>query len=928
MPVLFDVINMNEIIKEYTGKSPAITQENANHGFSISGLKNHISSNILKEYTMSLSPAANMHRKGAMHLHDSAGGPWSAYCRGLDLLQIIMEGIKNPVGTSSAPAKHFDVICDHIVNSLYISQNEWEGAQAFSNADTLLAPFVANDGLTQREVEQGIQRMVFNLSYPLRAAFQTPFTNLSFDLTCPEHMRNEPAIIGGLSTEDTYGDFQDEMDMINIAFLDVMLQGDKDGNPHTFPIPTYSITKDFNWNCPVTDKLFELTAKFGLPYFMNYCLVRETPIIKMDDNGQIRRTNLLTIKPGQKIWTPEGFCEVIERHDITVDKTIQFEFSNGAVTSCTPEHQFPTSEGLKEATDIGIDDLIEINNESYDTNNGTFEHGRFLGLYIAEGWNDNKTQIFFPNKDIELINFYENFAKNVFCTHVSSRIRDNGVIGLTVNSKSIIGFINDFIFGNDAKSKRLNNKIFNMSKEFRKGVLVGWLEGDGHLMLDGVSMSRQLIKDMHDLASSIGIQTSMSLPVGNNQSQTKFSNLRILASSHDWLNNSPKGDIGSSKTIFERDDKYYVRVVSKKIDSKEKQVIDIKINNNSRIFTLANGILTHNCGSGLDPSSQRAMCCRLQMDLNAVIEASKGGLWNSGVQTGSLSVVTINLAQLGYLAKTRTETEKEMIEYFYHRLDTLLDIVRLHNVWKREKIIEGFEMGLMPFTKNYLPNFDSFFSTIGVVGGNEMTLNMFGNPIYECNYFVDDVLSYIHKYVRYLTKAYGYPWNLEETPAEGCSHSLALKDRKKYPNIITQGSGDSAFYTNSTHIYVGDNVGLADSLRIQEQFKRHYSGGTLFHIFMGEGSPNPGGIKDLIKNICTKTKLPYMAFTKAYSICPNCGMSDDLSGTCPTCKGETSVFDRVTGFYRPVKSWGSGKQAEFKLRNRFDKDIQDLDLNW
>ena len=603
LPVL-QVTNMNEIIKAYMSKSSITARENSNYGFSISGLKNQISSHILREYTMSLSPAAHMHRKGALHLHDSTGGPWSAYCRGLDLLQIIMEGIKNPVGTSSAPARHFDVMCDHIVNSLYISQNEWEGAQAFSNADTLLAPFVANDGLTQKEVTQNIQRLVFNLSYPLRAAFQTPFSNLSFDLTCPEHMRNEPAIIGGMPIGDTYGDFQDEMDMINIAFLDVMLAGDRDGNPHTFPIPTYSITKDFNWDCPVTDKLFELTAKFGLPYFMNYI------------------------------------------------------------------------------------------------------------------------------------------------------------------------------------------------------------------------------------------------------------------------------------------------------------------------------------GSGLDPSSQRAMCCRLQMDLNDVIEASKGGLWNAGAQTGSLSVVTINLAQLGYLAKTRTETEKEMTKYFYNRLDTLLDTARAHNVWKREKIIEGFEMGLMPFTKSYLSNFKSFFSTIGVVGGNEMTLNMWNLPIYECNYFVDEVLDYNHKYVRSLTKRYGYPWNFEEIPAEGCSHSLAIKDKAKYPDIITQGSGDGVFYTNSTHIYVGDNVGLGESLRIQEQFKRHYNGGTLFHLFCGENRPSPGGIKDLIKNICTKTKIPYLAFTKAYSICPNCGMSNDLSGTCPTCGDETNVYDRVTGFYRPVKSWGAGKQAEFNLRNRFDKDIQNLDLNW
>ena len=225
---ILPVINMEETIQEYLNKAPSVVNENANFGFSISGLKWNVASKYLKEYTLRQSPASEYHRKGCLHLHDSSGGPWSAYCRGLDLLQILMEGIQNPVGTSSSPSKHFDVAWDHIVNSLYISQNEWEGAQAFSNVDTLLAPFVANDGLNQRQVEQNIQRAVFNLSYPLRAAFQTAFTNWSFDIKCPEHMRNEPVIIGGLPTEDTYADFQREMDMINFGFIEVMKKGDKD----------------------------------------------------------------------------------------------------------------------------------------------------------------------------------------------------------------------------------------------------------------------------------------------------------------------------------------------------------------------------------------------------------------------------------------------------------------------------------------------------------------------------------------------------------------------------------------------------------------------------------------------------------------------------------------------------------------------------
>ena len=598
-------MDINQVIESYLTMSPSLVNENANQGFSMSGLKTTIAEHVLKEDLLSKSPAAAFHRTGALHLHDTGGGEFAAYCHGGDLLNLLMVGIDNPAGTSSKPAKHFDVAVDHIVNYMYTIQNEWEGAQALSSFDTLLAPFVRADDLTQRQVEQSIQRMVYNLSYPLRAAMQTPFTNLSFDLVCPEHMGYEPAIIGGQPTDDILADFQHEMDMINIAFCDVMLQGDRDGNPHTFPIPTYGITKEFDWDSPVANKIFDVAAKFGLPYFMNYI------------------------------------------------------------------------------------------------------------------------------------------------------------------------------------------------------------------------------------------------------------------------------------------------------------------------------------GSGMDPSSNRAMCCRLQMDLNEIIEKTKGGLWNTGVNTGSLSVVTINLPQLGYMARTMSRASSDaqtvnstafadMHSIFFSRLNTLLDAARRHNVWKRDRINTGFELGLMPFTKSYLKNFDKFFSTIGVVGMNECCLNMFGKPVWQCEKFVESVLSHIHGYVRDMTKEYGYPSNFEETPAESCSHDLAVKDKAVYPDIITQGEGDGVFYTNSSHIYVGDDLSLGDSLKVQQKFKSYYNGGTLFHIFCGESNPDRDGLKDLIRNICTNTTIPYLALTRAYAVCPGCGVISDLSGICPTCEAETIVWDRVTGYYRPREKYNPGKQAEFLARKRFE----------
>jgi ribonucleoside-triphosphate reductase len=226
-------------------------------------------------------------------------------------------------------------------------------------------------------------------------------------------------------------------------------------------------------------------------------------------------------------------------------------------------------------------------------------------------------------------------------------------------------------------------------------------------------------------------------------------------------------------------------------------------------------------------------------------------------------------------------------------------------------------MGLMPFTKSYISGFKTFFSTIGIIGMNECCLNLYGKPIAECEDFVEDVLSYINKKTKEFTKETGYPWNFEETPCEGSCYKIAKKDKELYPDIITQGKGDGIYYTNSSHIAVAEGLDLADTLRIQAKFKKYYTGGTLVHIWAGEGSPNPEGVKDLIRNICKNTSIPYLCFSKAYAICPDCGISDDLTGICPKCNGITTVYDRVTGFYQPVEKYNLGKTQEFLDRKRF-----------
>ena len=246
--------------------------ENSNMSYSIQGLNNYIASEISKNYWLNkIYPAdiKNAHINGDIHIHDL--NIISVYCVGWDLKDLLTEGFTGVKGKiESAPAKHFRTALGQVVNFMYTMQGEAAGAQAFSNFDTLLAPFIRYDNLTYDQVKQAMQEFVFNMNVPTRVGFQTPFTNITMDLTVPSYYAEQPVIIGGELMEETYKDFQKEMDMLNKAFFEVMMKGDNSGRVFTFPIPTYNITKDFDWDNKNIEGLWEMAAKYGIPYFSNF----------------------------------------------------------------------------------------------------------------------------------------------------------------------------------------------------------------------------------------------------------------------------------------------------------------------------------------------------------------------------------------------------------------------------------------------------------------------------------------------------------------------------------------------------------------------------------------------------------------------------------------------------------------------------------
>jgi anaerobic ribonucleoside-triphosphate reductase len=268
------VNKINNVIDGYIGKMDWRVKENSNAGYAISGLQAHISGAIVAEYTLrNIYPKeiGDAHRNADFHVHDLSVGTFAGYCAGWSLKQILEEGFNGVPGKVAAkPAKHFNAALGQIVNFFGTLQNEWAGAQALSSFDTYLAPLVAHDNLDYAHVKQAMQEFIFGINQTSRWGNQVPFTNLTFDWVVPEDMKEQNVIMGGKKTEKTYKDFQKEMDMINKSFMEIMMEGDMDHRIFTFPIPTYNVTRDFDWESENAKLLFEMTSKYGTPYFQNF----------------------------------------------------------------------------------------------------------------------------------------------------------------------------------------------------------------------------------------------------------------------------------------------------------------------------------------------------------------------------------------------------------------------------------------------------------------------------------------------------------------------------------------------------------------------------------------------------------------------------------------------------------------------------------
>lgn len=320
--------------------------------------------------------------------------------------------------------------------------------------------------------------------------------------------------------------------------------------------------------------------------------------------------------------------------------------------------------------------------------------------------------------------------------------------------------------------------------------------------------------------------------------------------------------------------------------------------------------------SDMDPSDVRSMCCRLRLDLRELRKKS-GGFFGAGESTGSIGVVTINLPRIAYLARDE--------QNFYQRLESLMDIAARSLKMKRDFVTGLLEAGLYPYTKRYLGTFANHFSTIGLIGMNEVGLNAswIRKDLLdvETQAFAGEVLDFMRNRLVHYQEEYGDLYNLEATPAESTTYRFAKHDKEAFPDIITANEGGTPYYTNSSHLPVGATDDLFEALEIQDNLQTKYTSGTVFHAFIGEKLPDWKAAALLVKKISDNFRLPYYTISPTYSICPNHGYISGEHFDCPECGEKTEVYSRITGYYRPVQNWNDGKVQEYKDRKEYKSSI-------
>lgn len=768
---------------------------------------------------------------------------------------------------------------------------------------------------------------------------QAPFSNITLDWVVPNDLAELPAIVGGKEMNFCYKDCQKEMDMINKAFLETMIEGDANGRGFQYPIPTYSITKDFNWEETENNRLlFEMAAKYGTPYFSNYvnsdmepsdirsmCPVAgNTQILWYSDKKQ--RFFLSSIKDLhhngtqniQLISNGKLVPAKVNKFDIPADYEI--ELTNGVKIKTTANHLNKVlHKPYTETRDLTTEDYLPVSLTEFSmSDNLNYDIGKFIGAYLGDGNKDGECGVVYslnPVNDRELIEWMNITAPKYFGkTFTELKTKNDTCVLVHIYSHILMGIIKEFVEGSDAYTKAISMKAISQSKDFRLGIIDGYIATDGThsgtKTKDVIcTASKTMVDSMYALCNSVGIPMEMRTRYTPEQKITFPSGEFNCQAEHYYMGlyrNIKRQSFGDKYKIEDGYMWFRIKSITKLCKGNghnggattSSYCMEI-LSDDEPVFMLGNGVYTHNC--------------RLRLDLRELRKKS-GGFFGSGESTGSIGVVTINMPRIAYLAKDK--------EDFYNRLAKLMDISARSLHVKRVTITKFLNEGLYPYTKRYLGTFANHFSTIGLVGMNEACLN--ANWLREdltakeAQEFTKEVLNFMRNKLSDYQEQYGDLYNLEATPAESTSYRLAKHDKEKYPDIITANSEGVPYYTNSSHLPVGFTTDIFEALDIQDDLQTLYTSGTVFHAFLGEKLPDWKAAANLVRKIAYNYKLPYYTISPTYSVCKDHGYLMGEQSVCPICGNPTEVYSRITGYYRPVQNWNDGKKAEYANRVTYD----------
>lgn len=909
-------LNSKEIIESYLDCSDWKVNENANMGQSFSGLILHMSGEMQKKYALNKvysKEIRDAHLNGYFHIHDLTFG-MTGYCAGWSLRDLLLEGFYIPNSCAAGPAKHLSAILGQCVNFLGTLQNEWAGAQALNNFDTYLAPFIRLEGLQYKQVKQLIQNFVHSMNTTSRWGSQSPFTNVTLDMTCPKHMEKEPIIVGGEYQNTTYGEYQVEMDMFNKAFIEVLMKGDYHGRIFSFPIPTYNVTKDFPWDSENVKLLLEMTAKYGVPYFQNFLnsdlkpedvrsmcpLTGDTTVLVKSSSG-IRTERIDVIynqvqQSGTKyeVWTPEGWCSG-KPNRVSMTDVYEIVLSNGDVIKMGENHLQPTLDnGVLSAKDLKVGMWLPYNKQSICVDPlGNKNIGILIGAYLGDGTMGESKELAYSlncTTKLELLYTLQNIWNSLGYPTAVVAYPDKQLVTLRVGGRAG-DFIDRYVGGDTALDKYIKDSAFNTVAEFRLGIIEGLCLTDGSRHKKRIyTSSMPLMISLQTLFATLGKKCRYGSTDTRDGRLSTNPNYRL-----DYTDRSHYGMF-----FFEDMDYNFYSIVSiNNIGPQRSEYLYcFEVDNDEHLFMLANGLITHNC--------------RLQMDLRE-IRTKTGGLFGAGDLTGSVGVVTLNLSKLAYLSHDETEFMGYITEY--------ADLAKNSLEIKRKFIQGQLDAGQMPWTKRYLKNgYKAHFSTIGINAGHEACMNLLGKGINTKE--GTELMQRVLNHLRVLTKQYqeetGHLYNLESSPAEGVSYRLAKIDRELYgTRIYTSGTAETPYYTNSTNLPVGHTDNVFEALEHQNMLQPLYTGGTVHHTYLGESLPDAESVKNFLIKAMSLTKLPYISITPTFSICQEHGYQTGEHDTCPTCGADCEIYSRIVGYYRPISRWNKGKKQEYKERKEY-----------